>query len=135
VDFEQNYKNVGNRKSKAPAPAKADEKKSEKPQNATETPPANPPVDAAAPAVESLPPKLRPAGRVSLPIDFPITTSLVHFKKVKDHATLNIRVVKESSDTPHRISSLLWLCVLVLLWLFLNALLKARARRRALRPA
>jgi len=135
VDFEQNYKNVGNRKSKAPVPAKPEGKNDEKPQAAAETPPATPPVDSAAPAVESLPPKLRPAGRVSLPIDFPITTSLVHFKKVKDHATLNIRAVQESSDTPHRISALLWLCSLMLLWFFLNALLKGRARRRALRLA
>ena len=135
VDFEQNYKNVGNRKSKTPVQAKLEEKADEKPQLTPETPPPSPPADPSAPAAESLPPKLRPAGRVSLPIDFPITTSLVHFKKVKDHATLNIRAVQESSDTPHRISALLWLCGLMLLWLFLNALLKGRARRRALRLA
>ena len=135
VDFEQNYKNAGNRKSKTPVQTKPEGKADEKPQTSAATPPPAPPADVTAPAAESLPPKLRPAGRVSLPIDLPITTSLVHFKKVKDHAMLSIRAVQESSDTPHRISALLWLCGLMLLWLFLNALLKARARRMALRPA
>ena len=75
------------------------------------------------------PQKLRPAGRVSLPVNFPITTSLTYFKKVKDHANLTISAVTTEGDQGTRFSAAIKLAVAIVILFLVNALRKARHRR------
>jgi hypothetical protein len=41
-----------------------------------------------------LTPQLKPQGRVSMPADVPLTGSVYHFRKLKDHAALELDIEK-----------------------------------------
>ena len=127
MDFVQNYKNVGNRSVNAD---KSMQKQAAQLPAAKAPDPAKATVPESPPTEPELSPKLRPAGRVSLPMDFPVTTSLVHFKKVKDHAALTLTATQTADDSRPRLGSAAMLGGAMLGWLFLNALRKSRSRRR-----
>lgn len=76
--------------------------------------------------------KLRPAGRASLPIDFPVSGTLQAFRKVKDQATLTLTVEKTGNNLPDKLRSAAWLGSSMLLLLVLRAVYM---NRRRLRPA
>ncbi len=47
---------------------------------------------AAQPQAQAVSQQLKPQGRVSLPVDVPLTGSVRHFRKLKDHAVLELEV-------------------------------------------
>jgi hypothetical protein len=44
--------------------------------------------------VQSMTPQLKPQGRVSLPVDVPLDGTVYHFRKLKDHAALELDIDK-----------------------------------------
>lgn len=78
----------------------------------------------------SQPQKLRPAGRVALPISFAVDTPLAYFKKVKDHASMQIMAQKPLKDPTGRIQAALWLGVGMVLLLAGNLVRKTRRMKR-----
>jgi hypothetical protein len=45
-------------------------------------------------ANQPITPQLKTVGRVSLPVEVPLSGTVFHFSKVKDHAALDVTVVK-----------------------------------------
>lgn len=41
-----------------------------------------------------MPPQLKPVGRVSLAVDVPLDGKVYHFSKLKDHASIEVKIVK-----------------------------------------
>jgi hypothetical protein len=146
VDFQQNYRNAGNRGGvQMQGGQQVDQVKNASAAAAILSPgliaatpesPAAPFEDSAKVKIAfkdediSAPQKLRPAGRVSLPITVLADTPLTFFKKVKDHASITLVVQKGSEDPSKRITaSMILLCSMFAL-IAINAVAKARQRRR-----
>ena len=52
-------------------------------------------------------PQLKPQGRVSLPVEVPLSGSVYHFRKLKDHASLELDI--DEPMEPRRKAALYWL--------------------------
>lgn len=71
--------------------------------------------------------QLKPAGRLSLPVDVPLSGTVYHFRKLKDHATVEMEISRPWE--PARTASL-WSLVAGLAGLVsIEALLRARRKR------
>lgn len=51
-------------------------------------------ADADARRQSGMPPQLKPVGRVSLAVDVPLDGKVYHFSKLKDHASIEVKIVK-----------------------------------------
>jgi hypothetical protein len=75
-------------------------------------------------------PQLKPVGRVSLAVDVPLEGTVHHFRKLKDHAKLDLKIDKPMDA---RQSGALWTLVVgVVLLALISAAKKIRLRRPAL---
>lgn len=91
---------------------------------------------AAAPAVGGAPrdpvapqqtQQLKPAGRHSLPVDVPMSGTVYHFRKLKDHATVEMKISRPWASG--REASLWSLIVALALFAVTEAVLRARKRK------
>jgi autotransporter-associated beta strand protein len=75
-------------------------------------------------------PQLKPVGRVSLAVEVPLEGTVHHFRKLKDHAKLDLKIDKPMDA---RQSGALWTLVVgIVLLMLISAAKKIRLRRPAL---
>lgn len=139
LDFSQNYQNAWSRRSRF---GSAQEGKAEPQQQGipalppTRKPPAadaKPPSNAPD-AIPSSEPRLRPAGRVSLAVEVAAGAGLLHFKKVKDHAALEISATR-TGERRERIGAAVGLGASLALILLIDRIRSVRRQRRLERAA
>ncbi len=142
VDFEQNYQNGSNRvvKGQVELGGKASGAANGPAPQAKPAPGASQPQEPnpeglgynLAPVVTA-PQKLRPAGRVSLPISFPVDTELTFYKKVKDHASMVLATQKAAENPGQRLQALVILGTSLFILIMINAIYQSHQRRIAKR--
>lgn len=82
------------------------------------------PQDPFAPAQAQ---QLKPAGRLSLPVDVPLSGTVYHFRKLKDHATVEMKISRPWE--PARTASLWSLVAGLAVLASVEAILRARRKR------
>ncbi|WP_050026504.1 tetratricopeptide repeat protein, partial [Verrucomicrobium sp. BvORR034] len=91
------------------------------------TAPGGAPQDPFAPHQPQQAQQLKPAGRLSLPVDVPLSGTVYHFRKLKDHATVEMKISRPWE--PARTASLWSLVAGLAVLVSVEALLRARRKR------